>query len=321
MKKSLDHIRPVLLASVAAGVLVIVATNATAQGLSTDAVSVDLSVLKDGGYSEPYSSGPGPGPGPGYSYDRNRTPMMPSAGLPRSRFYPPAGMASRTRPPSSAPTAAPTSTFTPPSITATAPPAPKPITPVEPFVAPAAPAPAPVATRTAPPPTSKKLDAPKMAKEAPPPPPQPMPKVSKTTPPPALPKIAKVEPPKATPKTPPPAAMGSSPAMKETAPGRTAQVIFQGDATRIPAADKESLKALADQIKSQDGLRLQLVAYAGGEGLSSSKARRLSLSRALAIRSYLIETGVRSTRIDVRALGNKTTDEPVNRVDVNITER
>ena len=70
----------------------------------------------------------------------------------------------------------------------------------------------------------------------------------------------------------------------------------------------------------QEGV-LQLMAYAGGESLSSGKARRLSLSRALSVRSYLIENGVRSTRIDVRALGNKTAEEPLNRVDVTIAER
>ncbi len=67
-------------------------------------------------------------------------------------------------------------------------------------------------------------------------------------------------------------------------------------------------------ILDKADLRVQLLAYAGGEALSSSKARRLSLSRALAVRSYLIENGLRSTRIDVRALGDKTTEEPVNRV-------
>ena len=63
------------------------------------------------------------------------------------------------------------------------------------------------------------------------------------------------------------------------------------------------------------------MAYAGGGDLSSSKARRLSLSRALSVRTFLIENGIRSTRIDVRALGDKTTEDPVNRVDVVVTER
>ncbi|MCH8925159.1 MAG: OmpA family protein [Proteobacteria bacterium] len=49
---------------------------------------------------------------------------------------------------------------------------------------------------------------------------------------------------------------------------------------------------------------------------SASAARRLSLSRALAVRAYLIEQGVRSTRMDVRALGDKVPDGPADRVDV-----
>jgi outer membrane protein OmpA-like peptidoglycan-associated protein len=47
----------------------------------------------------------------------------------------------------------------------------------------------------------------------------------------------------------------------------------------------------------------------------------LSLSRALSVRSYLTEVGVRGNRIDVRALGNKVSDEPMNRVDVVVVER
>jgi outer membrane protein OmpA-like peptidoglycan-associated protein len=89
----------------------------------------------------------------------------------------------------------------------------------------------------------------------------------------------------------------------------------------MSAEFKEALAALAESVKDKPELRLQLMAYAGGADLSSSKARRLSLSRALSVRSFLIEKGVRSTRIDVRALGNKTTDEPVNRVDINIVKR
>jgi hypothetical protein len=66
---------------------------------------------------------------------------------------------------------------------------------------------------------------------------------------------------------------------------------------------------------------MQLLAYAGGKKLSASKARRLSLSRALAIRSYLIGKGVRSTRIDVRALGNKIPSGKPDRVDLKIIQR
>ncbi|MDA1132916.1 MAG: lysophospholipase, partial [Proteobacteria bacterium] len=61
--------------------------------------------------------------------------------------------------------------------------------------------------------------------------------------------------------------------------------------------------------------RVQLNAFAGGTAETIGAARRLSLSRALTVRSYLIDQGVRSTDIDVRALGIPETGEP-ERVDV-----
>ena len=99
------------------------------------------------------------------------------------------------------------------------------------------------------------------------------------------------------------------------------RVSFDQDQTKLPINSKKPLISLAESLKGTTNQRLQIMAYAGGPSLSSSLARRMSLSRALAIRSFLIENGVRSTRIDVRALGNKTTEEPLNRVDLKVTER
>jgi outer membrane protein OmpA-like peptidoglycan-associated protein len=64
-----------------------------------------------------------------------------------------------------------------------------------------------------------------------------------------------------------------------------------------------------------------LQAFADGTADTASQARRLSLSRALSIRSYLIEQGLVSTRMDVRALGNRFESGPPDRVDVVISER
>ncbi|NVJ93262.1 MAG: OmpA family protein [Methylocystaceae bacterium] len=99
------------------------------------------------------------------------------------------------------------------------------------------------------------------------------------------------------------------------------RISFQSGQSKMPSSAETNLKKLADTLRSQPDDRVQLLAYAGGESLTASKARRLSLSRALAVRSYLIGEGVKSTRIDVRALGNKTTEEPFDRVDVQITPR
>jgi len=104
-------------------------------------------------------------------------------------------------------------------------------------------------------------------------------------------------------------------------PGRALSVLFDGTATKLPADAEAGLGALADAVRDAKDYRLQLMAYAGIKDLTSSKVRRISLSRALAVRSFLIDKGVRSTQIDVRALGNKTSEKPVNRVDVNLAQR
>ncbi len=79
---------------------------------------------------------------------------------------------------------------------------------------------------------------------------------------------------------------------------------------------RADLKAFAASLPDDETVRLTINAYAGGDPATPSIARRLSLSRALAVRSALIEEGVRATRIDVRALGLAAGDGPPDRVDV-----
>ena len=55
---------------------------------------------------------------------------------------------------------------------------------------------------------------------------------------------------------------------------------------------------------------MQLLAYGGQRGDKSSDARRLSLKRALIVRQLLIDNGVPSERIDVRAMGGVDDNGP-----------
>ncbi len=103
--------------------------------------------------------------------------------------------------------------------------------------------------------------------------------------------------------------------------GRALRLEFAGGESKLTAAAKSDLKLIGDKVRDNAKFRVQLLAFAGGKDLSPSKARRMSLARALSVRSQLIESGLRSTQIDVRALGDKTTEKPVNRVDVNFVER
>ena len=103
---------------------------------------------------------------------------------------------------------------------------------------------------------------------------------------------------------------------------RTLQLAFGETATQLDDRAKRDLDALIRSVGTDEETRLQLLAYASAPGAdNASQARRLSLSRALAVRSYLIEKGVRSTRIDVRALGNKNESGPADRVDVVVARR
>ncbi|NQV59825.1 MAG: OmpA family protein [Alphaproteobacteria bacterium] len=93
------------------------------------------------------------------------------------------------------------------------------------------------------------------------------------------------------------------------------QLRFRDGSSVLTGDDEDRLKAMADRVASTEA-RLQLKAYAAGNGNDTSKARRLSLSRALAVRSFLIENGLRSTRIDVRALGIPRDGGAPDRVDI-----
>ena len=106
------------------------------------------------------------------------------------------------------------------------------------------------------------------------------------------------------------------PAVEPLGEGQVLRVTFAPEQEALPGDFSGALQTLAGQLKADEGTRLQLRAYSGGTPETASQARRLSLTRALAVRSYLIEQGVRSTRIDVRALGLVEDGGPADRVDL-----
>ncbi|MBL8688253.1 MAG: OmpA family protein [Rhodospirillaceae bacterium] len=197
----------------------------------------------------------------------------------------------------------------------------------------AAPAPAPAApTPISPPPP------PAPAAAAPPPPPAPAPAPAAAPPPtapaapPPPPRVAAAPPPAAAP-APAPAAAPPPPPPAQTAArppaalppaaiaGAGPRLVFGAGSAELPAGADATLKDMAQRMNADESLRLQVVAYAEGTADQASQARRLSLSRALTVRSYLISQGVRSTRIDVRALGARASDGPADRVDLLIGDR
>ncbi len=147
---------------------------------------------------------------------------------------------------------------------------------------------------------------------APAPPPEPEP-VAAPEPPPAPEPVAE--------PAPVVAALPAAVPVGGMAPGEEMRLLFDGDSAELAGDASTQLSDLAAQLTADEGLRVQVKAYASGSGGSASTARRISLSRALAVRAHLIGEGVRSTRIDVRALGNKSEDGPAERVDVVLVAR
>lgn len=69
-------------------------------------------------------------------------------------------------------------------------------------------------------------------------------------------------------------------------------------------------------LLTNGGVRATVSAYALPADESRSSARRVSLNRALAVRTFLIDKGIDPERLEVQALGSETDREPVDRVDI-----
>jgi outer membrane protein OmpA-like peptidoglycan-associated protein len=99
--------------------------------------------------------------------------------------------------------------------------------------------------------------------------------------------------------------------------GTEFRVIFPDDtAQTLSPADTRLLIGIAARLQQDENTRLEVLGYASGTPETNRESRRLSLERALAVRSYLIGQGVRRTRIDVRALGQTASQGPADRVDL-----
>jgi len=85
--------------------------------------------------------------------------------------------------------------------------------------------------------------------------------------------------------------------------------------TELSANAKTALDTLAAALQKAADQRISIFGYASDA--DPSDARRTGLSRALVVRAYLLQQGIRSMRMDVRAPGNDVPDVgPKDRVDV-----
>src|SRR3546814_11208793 len=89
--------------------------------------------------------------------------------------------------------------------------------------------------------------------------------------------------------------------------------LFEVDSAELSAEAQSELRALAEALHG-DGSDIQVLGFASGQDASEDQARKLALSRALKVRSFLIDPGLASARIRVRSLGGRAGGGPANRV-------
>lgn len=94
------------------------------------------------------------------------------------------------------------------------------------------------------------------------------------------------------------------------------RIAFPMGSAGLSDTARSELDGLVQKMTADQNMRIELTAYATGTPETATEARRMSLSRALTVRSYLIKQGVSRTRMDVRALGNNVQNGPPDRVDI-----
>lgn len=164
----------------------------------------------------------------------------------------------------------------------------------------------------------------------PPPPPAAIPNVPSSLrnqpgPPPAAPaaqpdaQVATAPPPRPQPpRTTAPAALPPPPAAAAPLPEGPLTVTFAAGESDLPDNVDSLLAPVAERLRARETTRLQLFSHASGTEETAREARQLSLARALALRERLTAYGIRSTRIDIRALGASAPakDGPQDRIDL-----
>jgi outer membrane protein OmpA-like peptidoglycan-associated protein len=122
-----------------------------------------------------------------------------------------------------------------------------------------------------------------------------------------------------TPAAPAAPAAAAAPAVPAPSPTAELSIAFDPASPDIPASAHGALDQLADKLAADQTLRIVVNSYATASTESNddereSKARRMSLIRAINLRQYLFSKGVKATRLDIRALGSKGAN--IDRIDI-----
>lgn len=185
-------------------------------------------------------------------------------------------------------------------------------TPVPTYVPPTPPVAPPVAARPEPTPTPTPAPTPMPVRTPQPP--------AATPAPVAAPVAATPAPPAAAPAPAPPARATAAvapplppePVVQPPKGSVAATIAFAGQSAELNDAAKTDLDRLAKNLGDRSLRQIEIRAYAGG---ADPDSRKISLARALVVRSYLIDKGVKA-RIEVGAYGGDSRGGSSDRVDI-----
>jgi len=131
--------------------------------------------------------------------------------------------------------------------------------------------------------------------------------------------VARAEPPPARPSAAAPPVAAARNALTDSMElSKRNSILFAPGAEEPPASALDAVRALTASLTAalwSGTAHIQLEAFGGKPNDKSSDARRLSLKRALIIRQLLIDDGIPSERIVVRAMGGASDGAP-DRVDI-----
>jgi outer membrane protein OmpA-like peptidoglycan-associated protein len=120
------------------------------------------------------------------------------------------------------------------------------------------------------------------------------------------------------PAPPPPSTTVPAPATSPLPLPPTVRLVFEAGKADLTPADAAAIQDLARAIPAPAADSVSVLAYAAGKPDDPSTARRLSLSRGLAVRSVLLASGIPSAQIYVRALGSTPSNGPADRVELTV---
>lgn len=110
------------------------------------------------------------------------------------------------------------------------------------------------------------------------------------------------------------AGLGAAAAIAQQSPSAPAVTVpFEAQSVEIAEAGRGALDGLARSLSEHGVRQVEVRGYASGE--DTGDARKVALARALAVRSYLIDQGVKA-RIEVGANAKPARTPPKERVDV-----